>query len=195
MNTSPAPFLAIVLASAGLTQSPPALLVASRFTNQVLAYDSAGNPAGVFASGGGLLNPVGLTFGPDGHLSVVSANTTQVLRFDGTTGAPLGVFVSPGNGLSAPRQLSFGPDGNLYLCSGGTAQVFRYDGTSGAFLGVFAQSPAIAANTSMTFGPDLNLYVGSVTKNQVVRFDGRTGALIGVFASTQMSGTHDLSFG
>ena len=64
------------------------ILVSSRFTDQVLRYDLAsGAFLGVFASGGGLDNPVGLTFGPDGNLYVASGETDQVLRYDGTSGA------------------------------------------------------------------------------------------------------------
>jgi streptogramin lyase len=166
------------------------MLVTSRFTNQVLAYGPTGQFLSVFASGGGLVNPVGATFGPDGHLYVASANTNQVLRFDGSTGAPLGVLGT----VTAPRNLNVGPDGLLYICSGSTGRVVRYS-TSGQFFGVFAQSSLIAGNTSLTFGPDFHLYVGSVTNNQVVRFHGVTGALIGVFANVGLSGTHDLSFG
>ncbi|MBK8101652.1 MAG: NHL repeat-containing protein [Planctomycetes bacterium] len=179
---------ALAMTSAG-AQSPT-LLVSSRFSDQILGYDQNGAFTGVFARGGGLDNPVGLTFGPDGHLWVASGNTNQVLRFDGQTGAPLGVFAN----VTAPRQLQFGPDGNLYVCSGSTASVLRFrpDGTT---LGVFVQGSVIGGNTSMTFGPDLHLYVGSVFNNHVVRFDGRTGALLGVFANTGMNGTHDLSFG
>src|SRR5262245_46227455 len=125
--------LVVLLLGTASAQAVPAFLVASRFTNEVLGYDQAGNPTGAFASGGGLVNPVGLTYGPDGNLYVASGNTNQVLRFDGSTGAPLGVFAQ-GNGLTAPRNLCFGPDGHMYVCSGGNARVLRFDGASGAVL-------------------------------------------------------------
>lgn len=168
----------------------PRLLVASRNTDEILAYDGTGAFAGSFASGGGLDNPVGITFGPDGHLWVASGNTNQILRFDGATGAPLGVFA----GVASPRNLTFGPDGNLYVCSGTTASVVAFT-PAGTPLGTFASGAAISGNTSLTFGPDFDLYVGSVFNSQVVRFDGRTGALVGVFANTGMNGTGELSFG
>lgn len=190
MNRILASSLAMLSSGIAHAQNPPAFLVSSRFTNQVLAYDTAGGFAGVFAQGGGLVNPVGISYGPDGNLYVVSANSNQILSYD-AGGMFLGVFAQ---GLNAPRNLTFGPDGNLYVCNAGTSQVLRFH-RSGAPMGAFAQGTAIAANTSMTFGPDFNLYVGSVTRNQVVRFDGVSGAMLGVFASTNMNGTHDLSFG
>src|SRR5215471_10683239 len=101
------------------------LLVASSGSNQVLAYDGVtGQFQGVFASGGGLLRPQGLTFGPDGNLYVTGANSSNVVRFDGQTGRLIDVFVTPGSGgLSAGVGLSFGADGNLYVSSHFTGQV------------------------------------------------------------------------
>src|SRR5262245_4837577 len=170
------------------------ILVSSRFTDQVLRYDLAsGAFLGVFASGGGLVNPVGLTFGPDGNLYVASGETDRVLRYDGGSGAFLGVFAQ-GGGLDAPRQVNFGPDGNLYVASGATNRILRYDGASGAFLGVFASGGNLSGPTSFTFGPDGDLFVGSVNTNRVKRFDGTTGAFLGNFVA-QTNGPHDVAFG
>lgn len=55
---------------------------------------------------GGLAAPTGLAFGADGHLLVSSSGSDQILRFDGATGAPLGVFsVAPPGALQQPRAL------------------------------------------------------------------------------------------
>src|SRR5262249_56525166 len=69
---------------------------------------------------------------------VSSTATNQVLRYDSTTGAPIGtgVFVTSGSaGLSRPLGLAFGPNGNLFVGSTGTNQVLEYDGTTGAPVG------------------------------------------------------------
>ena len=88
-----------------------------------------------------LLSLVALTLTAVGQvradLFVGSGATNQILRYDGTTGAFLGVFAS-GGGLSLPDAHLFGPDGNLYVSSSHTDNVLRYSGTTGAFLGVFA---------------------------------------------------------
>ena len=68
-------------------------------------------------------------------LLVSSYGTHQVLRYDSSTGAFLGAFVSEGSGgLFGPVGLTFGPDGNLYVSDEITSQVLRYDGSTGAFL-------------------------------------------------------------
>jgi len=170
------------------------LLVASRYTDNVLEYDSNGKFVRTFATGGGLKNPVGLTFGPDGHLYVGSGDTGKVLKYDGKTGKFLGVFAD-GGGLVGVRNLNFGPRGNLFVCSGPKNQVLEYEQKTGRFVRVFAQDAALRGPTSMTFGPDGDLYVNGVLSNQVFRFDGATGKYKGVFAQSGLNGPHDLSFG
>jgi len=190
-----APLALTLLASTLPTRAQDALLVASRFTDEVLRYDVAsGAFLGVFASGGGLDNPVGLTFGPDGHLYVASGDTSQVLRYDGTSGAFLGVFAE-GGGLNGARQVNFGPDGHLYVASGAGDAVLRYHGRTGAFLGVFASGGGLRGPTSFTFGPDGDLYVASVITDRIKRFDGTSGVYRGNFVSIQLDGPHDLAFG
>ena len=83
-------------------------------------------PAGT----GGLCEPQGLTYGPDGNLYVASGGdnadgdacgttgTDAILKFDGGSGAFIGPFVTTGTGgLTDPVGLVFGPDGNLYVAS------------------------------------------------------------------------------
>jgi DNA-binding beta-propeller fold protein YncE len=65
------------------------LYVSSFETHQVLRYDGTTGAflnAFVAAGSGGLQNPTGLAFGPDGALYVGSSNTAEVLRYDGQTG-------------------------------------------------------------------------------------------------------------
>ena len=124
----------------------------------------------------------GITFGPDGDLYATVWSDGSVRRFDGTTGEPLGSFVSPhSGGLDAPAGLQFGPDGNLYVASLFADEVFRYNGYTGAFMGVFTEQGYLDRANQLRFGPDGKLYVSSTAGGQVLRFDGMTGSLIDVF--------------
>ena len=187
--------LVLLAPSASSQASTPDLFVTSRFTDEVLRYDGdTGTFLGVFASGGGLSNPVGLTFGPDGHLYVASANNNRVLRYHGTTGAFLRIFAS-GNAIAGTRNLNFGPDGHLYVASGSANRIVRYNGQTGTWMGTFTQGGNLQGPTSFTFGPDGDLYVGSVLNDLVLRYDGKTGAFLGNFITTNVDGPHDVAFG
>ena len=185
-------------ASAVLLAAPAVaseILVTSRFTDEVLAYDgTTGASLGVFASGGGLDNPVGLTFGPDGHLYVASGDSNEVLRYDGSDGSFLGVVVT-GAPLNGPRQINFGPDGLLYVASGANDRVLAYDANSGVLVRVAAVGNGLDGPTSFTFGPDGQLYVVSVLTDEILKFDRRDGSFLGVFAQKNNLTPHDLSFG
>jgi WD40 repeat protein len=135
--------------------------------NEVHRYDAqTGAFIDVFvASGdGGLWSGADLTFGPDGHLYVLSAWNSSVLRYDGQTGDFLDTFVPSGSGgLSLPVGLSFGPDGNLYVTSLMTSQVLLYDGETGDCFGAF-----VDAGSGGLDGPaDLIFMPGSWTPGDV----------------------------
>src|SRR5262245_48781657 len=113
-------------------------------TGRVLRYNGI---TGAFmdefipARSGGLRHPFSMVFGPTGRgdgkldLYVAYGDDNSVLRYDGTAGAFVGVFVRGNTGgvqLDFPLGLNFGPDGNLYVASsgytGGLAGVVRYQG-------------------------------------------------------------------
>ena len=150
----------------------------------VRRVDRATGAASLFASGGGLANTAGLTFGPDGHLYVVNTGLGgSVLRFDGTSGAFLGKFVSFAGGDA--YGLAFGPDGHLYVSMGSDSSVRRFDGTTGALLSTFVASGSggLAVANDLAFGADGHLYVASFGSHSVLRYDGATGAFLDTFAS------------
>jgi hypothetical protein len=135
---------------------------------------------------GGLTNPQGIVFGPDGKndgkldlyvaSSFVDSSNNDVKRYDGATGQFLGEFVASGsNGLHHAARITFGPDGKPYVASGGwdgqnggidgLAAVLRYEGPAspdqlpaGTFLGTFVQPGSGGLNTlfGLVFGSDGN---------------------------------------
>ncbi|MBC7854874.1 MAG: protein kinase, partial [Pirellulaceae bacterium] len=145
-----------------------------------------------------LVQPLNSVFGPDGNLYVGSRSTDDVQRFDGSTGAFLGVFANTVPGfMDDPRQMVFGPDGNLYVCSfDGTVR--RYNGTTGAYMDNFVAtgSGGLDNSNGIAFGPDGNLYVGNRHDNQILRYNGSTGAFIDAFipAGQGLQGAFDFVF-
>jgi len=78
------------------------------------------------------------------------------MRYDGTTGAFIGVFVTAGSGgLDEAEGMAFGPNGNLFVASELGNAVLEYNGTTGAFVGEFvaADSGGLSEPTFMVFGP------------------------------------------
>ena len=122
-----------------------------------------------------------------------------MLRFDGTTGDFVSVFVaSNSNGICDPGWLVYGPDGNLYLSvcdDGGTNEesVLRFNGSTGAFMNVFvaSNSGGLEEPRGLAFGFDGNLYVVGGDSNGIYRYDGNTGAFLDLAVPPQNSNMRD----
>src|SRR5712692_5636242 len=114
----------------------------------------------------------------------------SVQRYNGTTGASLGAFVSgiphgvdPTFGFAlGPLGLAFGPDSNLYISNDFTNDVKRYNGTTGAFMSTFV-SAGLDVPTGLVFGRYVSLYVSSNASGEVLRYDGETGAFMNIFVA------------
>ena len=113
-----------------ITFGPDSNLYVSSFdTNEILVWSTSGVFLGVFGEAdktqSGLDGPSGITFSPDGKLMFVSsARTNQVLQYNGTTGALLGVFSD--ESTFSPDGLVVGPNSNLFVSSSGSNEVLEY---------------------------------------------------------------------
>jgi glucose/arabinose dehydrogenase len=167
------------------------LLVASFNNNEILRYNqTTGSFEGVFASGGALVNPVGLTYGPDGNLYVASSGSNQILEYNGQTGGFLRAFASVGT----PSNIVFGPNGNMFVTSYGSQGVVQINRTTGANMGLFASGQGLTTPVGLEFGPDGNLYVSNFhqfSTGAVLRFNGVTGAFMNTFVPTGDGGLSD----
>ncbi len=114
---------------AGMVFGPEGdLFVPGFYSNTVSRFDGVtGEPLPDFTPTDMLSAPRTLVFHA-GHLYVANEGTDEVLRFDGTTGAFVDVFVAMGaGGLDGPAGMVFGPDGVLHVASVETNTVLRYD--------------------------------------------------------------------
>ena len=121
-----------------------------------------GQTGAVFVSSGsgGLAQACDLAFGPDGDLYVAGYRTQAINRYDGTTGAFLGTFIS---GLNGPVSLSFGPDGFLYVSNQNDGSVSRYNETTGAFNSAIVPGTNGGSADGMAWDASGNLYVRTGT--------------------------------
>ena len=155
------------------------LFVASVNSDEVMRYQgpfdpSPGAPDGISTSRksppavfvkaglGGLDAPEWLQFGPDGNLYVVSSTKNQVFRYNGTTGASMGVFVTTSDhGLYSPTGLLFGQDRNLYVAGtrddgGGIVQCYSGNGDTLIRTLDRNHTGGPLSPQGLTLGPDYN---------------------------------------
>lgn len=170
------------------------LYVCSETTNRVLRFDDAGNFLGALVADdpltpadetGGLDGPTGAVFTSDGKLLVASFDSDAVLRYDGSTGAFLDVFVAPGSdGLDGPDAgITFGPDGNLFVPSFFSNEILVYSRVDGAPLGAFVSSGgALSRPRDLVFRRG-ELFVSSWGNNRILHYDATSGAYLGIFAT------------
>ncbi len=116
-------------------------------------------------------------------LLVSSWLTNEVLRYDASSGAFLGVFVTSGSGMIRPHDTTIGPDRNLYVASSGLNGIIRHDGTTGALIDTFVPngSGGLSSPVGVRFGPDGHLYVSSQANDRVLKYDGTSGAFVSEF--------------
>jgi len=165
-------------------------------SNTVLSFSQyTGVPKETFT--GGLVSSEGMAFGPDGNLYVADGVNKSVLRFNPSTGALIGTFVSPIGGIAFPFGITFGPDGSLYMADD-NGLIRRFDGTSGAPTGTFSCAPPAGGTcypVALTFGPDGNLYVSDSSSRGVLKLSGSTLALLGEFIAPMGSPTSTFPWG
>ncbi len=183
--------LLVALSCQCVASQTPEILVSDFTANTVLRFD---------AVSGALLGDLGavpgaqsVRYGPDGNLYVCAEASAEVLRYDGVTGAFLGVFVGDdpltpedeSGGLDSPTAAIFLPGGDLAVASFGQDRIVRYDGTTGAFIGDFVAAGVTNLNgpdAGMAIGPDGLLYVPSFNNNRILRYDATNGDLFDTFA-------------
>jgi hypothetical protein len=102
-----------------------------------------------------------MVFGSDGNIygSIFHLPYDGVEKYDGTTGAFLGMFIPHGSGgLDGPAGMVLGSDGILYVGSQRNGMVLRYSITTGAFIDVFVAAGSGGLDPGSTngiiFGPD-----------------------------------------
>jgi hypothetical protein len=154
------------------------------FPRQIGKYDgTTGVRLGTFVSSSvsGVNQGDGnIKFGPDGNLYV--DNGSNIVRFNGTTGAPMGNFTQPGSGgLGGINDFLFASNGKLLVSgvnSGTPDTIYQFDGTTGAYTGNFAMGNGLNFPFRLAEGADGNLYVASEFTRNIKRFNLTTGAFV-----------------
>ncbi len=157
------------------------LFVSAASRNAVYRFDGdTGQFLGEFvtAGAGGLSDPQGIAFGPDGNLYVASNGSNNILKYHGQTGDFLGVFATPG--MNWPAEINF-RGSHLYVSDFAGNRVARFDANSGAFIDNFALGIIGADGQSWDTAGDF--YVSSWGDGSIKKYDGTSGAFLGNFVA------------
>ncbi len=167
------------------------LFVSAADANSVMRFD---RNTGAFLDNfvapgaGGLGNPQGIAFGPDGNLYVASETSSNVLRFNGTTGAFIDIFATV-SGMNWPAEINF-RDNFLYVSDfsfpGG--RVSRFNATTGVFVDHFATN--IARPDGQSWNANGDLLVSAFGTDSIRRYDG-SGSYLGDFVGGAGAGGLD----
>jgi hypothetical protein len=176
---------------AAIRQGPDGSVYVMDAGNRVVRYTVFGQFINEFIpSSSGLDGAKDMVFGPDGNLYIDTENG-NVLRFNGQTGASMGVFVANGSGtisgdgcgvLSEAMGITFAPGGFLLVGNDPTGaasctppntdrpyNVLKFNGTTGAFVSVFipTNDHRMYDPNGFVIGADGNLYIAEENLNQV----------------------------
>ncbi len=108
--------------------------------DRILRFNPANSQfVGVFVPSGNLDDTCPFEFGSDGHIYIADQRTRDIRRFNGDTGAFMGVFASgpPITVPSTPFYARSGPDGLLYVANAAGVHRYREEGAAGVFVDTF----------------------------------------------------------
>ncbi len=165
---------------AGVAFGPDGNLYVTTTNSSVEKYSPTGTSLGTFiaAGSGGLSNAKGIVWGPDGNAYVSSYGNSEIIRYNGATGAFMNVFATGSGGF---EDLTFGPDNQLYVVSYGDGAVYRFNGATGAALGTFVSG--LTTPYGLRFDQAGNLDVSERSLGQISTFQGATGSSLGTLVT------------
>jgi len=153
--------------------------------NQVLQFDRATGQLLGTAPGA---TPAASNIGYGGDLFVGGANS-DILRYDGVTGAYKGEFIATGaGGLVSPNSPAFCTTDNLtYVDDITTNSILRYD-ENGKFVDVFATADSGIDHPRMADFDLTTIFLANTNTNSVLRWDLATKAFLGAFIPPRSGG-------
>ncbi|MGA2263850.1 MAG: choice-of-anchor tandem repeat NxxGxxAF-containing protein, partial [Acidobacteriota bacterium] len=158
---------------ASIAAAPSNHLLISQYSGgKVVEYTTSGVYVRDFVPPGTLSGPANTRFGPDGNLYV--ADGYSIKKYDGLTGAYLGIFVG---GFSGAADIVFDAQGNAFVPDYLTDRVYEYSNT-GSPIRTF--TAGISTPEGLAFHTDGDLLVSNTYngayRNTITKINTTTGA-------------------
>ncbi len=136
----------------------------SNTDNRVLRFELDGTPLGDFTATG-VPQSIGIDWDSNGDLYVSSYGGSFIQKFNGTTGADMGTFIS---GLSGPTNIFFEASGNLVVFNYNSGVIERYDPA-----GNYIEDLITGVNgcEGFDFFPNGDILIGVGSDGSVRRYD------------------------
>ena len=154
----------------------------------IIRFDESGILDNISTGAGG---PEELLFGPDGNAYLVD-RYGDVTKYDGATGASLGVFIDYRNTVPGVNPLAVNAVGLVFAEDPNNPEVYqaylsvsegdyfntieRFDATTGAYIDRFLTLPSeLLLPAGMAFGRETKFFVACYYANKVLRYDVTAG--------------------
>ena len=136
------------------------------------------------AAPGGAGHSADVALAPNGDIYLDRAGV-GVERYNGASGAWVGLVIPQADLGSAGSSFEFGPDGRIYVPN--ERGVDRFDSETGALVDHFIPNgtSGLSDARDLSFGPDGLLYVNSFGNGSILRFDAATGAFRDTFVTPE----------
>jgi len=137
----------------------------SNTNNKVLRYELDGTFIDEFSEVG-VVQSIGIDWDSNGDFYVSSYSESSVRKFNGTTGADMGDFIS--TGLQGPTNIFFEPGGDLIVFNYNSGIIKRFDSN-----GIFVEDLITGVNgcEGFAFFPNGDLIIGVGSDGSVRRYD------------------------
>jgi WD40 repeat protein len=139
----------------------------SNSNNKILRYDLDGTFVDEFTDVG-VPQSIGIDWDNQGDLYVSSYNGSSVRKFNGSSGADMGLFIS--GGLQGPTNIWFEPDGNMIVLSYNGGAIKRYD-PDGNFIADLVTG--LSGPEGFDFFPNGDLLIGNGGDGSIKRYDSQ----------------------